>query len=517
MSENLYEILGASENCTQDEIKKCYQKQAMQWHPDRNPSRRQYAEERFKLIGYAYRVLSNPDLRAEYDADLISRQQKAFSFAPGVSDADAAKMFFEQMLDLALELARRGFDAAKIHKTLVSLDCPESIAKAVSEMVAKVGREGPKEDNKAEPVAQYEYAGFWRRAGAVFVDGIVMYIPFSIIYLLLNIDPYSGEWMIASTVIGWVYYASFESGKHQATLGKRAMGIKVADVHGDRISFGRAMARRLGTLVDLITLNIGYLIQPFTKRRQALHDIIAGTVVLRTRKEGEWSGVGILIIYLVVAMVGLSVLGIIAAIAVPQYQYYKTRAQVTGIIQAISQAKKPATKFMIDNGRPPATLSSLGINPPASEGVDHYGIEKDGTLFAKTSSNAGPLRDKHITLTPYVSSDNRIEWACGSPDIEKVYLPPDCQVENLPEGATDIVAFFKIRQEAAQKAEKDRVNEVVSDLEQRFPAFNAKSPVFNPKYVDIVVARQRELIERGLSPSEALRKAGHEVAKEEGL
>jgi curved DNA-binding protein CbpA len=509
MSENLYEILGASENCTQDEIKKCYQKQAMQWHPDRNPSRRQYAEERFKLIGYAYKVLSNPDLRAEYDAYLTSRQQKAFSFAPGVSDADAAKMFFEQMLDLAIELARRGFDAAKIHKTLVSLDCPESIAKAVSEMVAKVGRESPKEDNKAEPVAQHEYAGFWRRAGAVFVDGIVMYIPFSIIYLLPNIDPYSGEWMIASTVIGWVYYASFESGKHQATLGKRAMGIKVADVHGNRISFGRAMVRRLGTLVDLITLNIGYLIQPFTKRRQALHDIIAGAVVLRTRKEGEWSGVGIAVILLAF----VAFFGMIAAIAVPQYQYYTTRAQLAGAIQAISQFKYPVAKFMIDSGRPPATLANLGINLPPSIGID-----KDGTLFATMPSDAaGPLRAKHITLTPYVSSENRIEWACGSPDIEKIYLPTDCQVENLPEGATDIVAFFKIRQEAAQKAEKDRVSEAVSDLEERFPAFNAKSPVFNPKYVDIVVARQRELIEKGLSPSEALRKAGHEVAKEEGL
>ena len=61
-----YKILGVDKNATDDQIKKAYRKLALQYHPDRNPGDKS-AEERFKEIGEAYAVLSDPKKRKQYD------------------------------------------------------------------------------------------------------------------------------------------------------------------------------------------------------------------------------------------------------------------------------------------------------------------------------------------------------------------------------------------------------------------------------------------------------------------
>jgi hypothetical protein len=160
MASTLYEILGVSQSATAEEIKFAYRRQAMKWHPDRNPNNRKEAEDRFKEIGYAYKVLSDPAQRAEYDEYLASqrvpgaaqRQKDETAFGAGMSDADAAKIFFEQMLDLAFELARRGFSESKILKALMALDCPEAIAKAVAQMVVQTANpQGATQAHSAPP------------------------------------------------------------------------------------------------------------------------------------------------------------------------------------------------------------------------------------------------------------------------------------------------------------------------------------------------------------------------------
>ena len=87
--------------------------------------------------------------------------------------------------------------------------------------------------------------------------------------------------LLTGIAAGWLYEALLVSSSYQATLGKMALGIVVTDMQGRRISFLRATGRHFGKIVSGMLLMIGYLIQPFTEKRQTLHDIMAGCLVLR--------------------------------------------------------------------------------------------------------------------------------------------------------------------------------------------------------------------------------------------
>jgi uncharacterized RDD family membrane protein YckC len=87
--------------------------------------------------------------------------------------------------------------------------------------------------------------------------------------------------LLILVVLTWLYFAGLESSAWQATLGKRATRLQVTDRTGRRLSFGRATGRFFAKAISAITLLIGYLVAAFTPRKQALHDLIAGTVVVR--------------------------------------------------------------------------------------------------------------------------------------------------------------------------------------------------------------------------------------------
>ena len=74
-----------------------------------------------------------------------------------------------------------------------------------------------------------------------------------------------------------------ESSSRQATVGKMALGLKVTDLEGRRISFARASGRHFAKYISGMILLIGYIMAGFTERKQALHDMIAGTLVQRTQ------------------------------------------------------------------------------------------------------------------------------------------------------------------------------------------------------------------------------------------
>jgi uncharacterized RDD family membrane protein YckC len=87
-------------------------------------------------------------------------------------------------------------------------------------------------------------------------------------------------WILALISVNWFYYAIFESSPRQATPGKMMMGIFVTDLYGNRITFPRALGRVVSKMLSKACCYLGYLLALFTDRSQALHDFIAGTLVL---------------------------------------------------------------------------------------------------------------------------------------------------------------------------------------------------------------------------------------------
>jgi uncharacterized RDD family membrane protein YckC len=86
---------------------------------------------------------------------------------------------------------------------------------------------------------------------------------------------------LVGIVVWWLYVATSESSSAQSTLGKRALRLRVTDMAGRRISFGRATGRNFAKVLSALTLLVGFVMAAFTSRRQALHDLVAETVVLR--------------------------------------------------------------------------------------------------------------------------------------------------------------------------------------------------------------------------------------------
>ncbi len=145
------------------------------------------------------------------------------------------------------------------------------------------------------------YAGFWLRFVAYIIDGIILgacAVPIILLFGGASIiermasggrpEEFAPEMfgMFALWEIGifggvWIYYALLESSSWQATLGKKALGLYVTDMEGRRISFGRATGRYFAKIISGMTFLIGYIMAGFTARKQALHDLIAGTLVMR--------------------------------------------------------------------------------------------------------------------------------------------------------------------------------------------------------------------------------------------
>lgn len=129
------------------------------------------------------------------------------------------------------------------------------------------------------------YAGFWKRVAAFLIDSLILLIlsiPFAFFSL---IDTLVWVYYIGSITLNWLYFAFFESGGWMATPGKKLLKINVVDLNGSRISFKRATGRYFAKFLSVMILGIGYLMAAFTRRKQALHDIIADTLVASDYKK----------------------------------------------------------------------------------------------------------------------------------------------------------------------------------------------------------------------------------------
>jgi uncharacterized RDD family membrane protein YckC len=159
----------------------------------------------------------------------------------------------------------------------------------------------------AAAAPRVQYAGFWLRLLAYLIDNFIIGVAIVLVLiplvfltglgsLLSHIHPEeelsdAGVFVIvgfvflalaASLVVTWLYHAMMESSEWQATPGKRVLGLVVTDTAGQRVSFWRATGRHFGKIItNMVPAFIGYIMAGFTEKRQALHDMLAGCLVLR--------------------------------------------------------------------------------------------------------------------------------------------------------------------------------------------------------------------------------------------
>jgi uncharacterized RDD family membrane protein YckC len=143
------------------------------------------------------------------------------------------------------------------------------------------------------PVFSAPYAGFWRRAAAYWIDWFVFFsIDVFIAYFRgiplgaqQTIEPAEfAKSLLFGLIVGWLYSATLESSPWQATIGKRAMDIYVTNLTGRRIGFGQASGRFFGKIISAMILFIGFFMIAFTQRKQGLHDLMAGCLVVRRQE-----------------------------------------------------------------------------------------------------------------------------------------------------------------------------------------------------------------------------------------
>jgi len=151
----------------------------------------------------------------------------------------------------------------------------------------------------------FEHGGFWRRVLAYIIDTIILSIIGGIISAAflgsaagLSAMTGGADETAALTgavlgvqgvsfVINWLYFALLESSSMQGTLGKKALGMIVTDLDGQRIGFGRATGRYFAKFVSAMILLIGFMMVGWTQRKQGLHDLIASTLVYKAGSSAE--------------------------------------------------------------------------------------------------------------------------------------------------------------------------------------------------------------------------------------
>ena len=150
------------------------------------------------------------------------------------------------------------------------------------------------------------YGGFWIRFLAHLIDHAILGAVAAPLFLIMALpgivrivheaersqEPPSPELIvtivssvfvyIALAFVGqWLYEALLTSSSWQGTIGKRVLHLKVVDEAGNRISFGRSTGRFFAKILSSMFFCIGFIMIGFTERKTGLHDMLAGTKVMK--------------------------------------------------------------------------------------------------------------------------------------------------------------------------------------------------------------------------------------------
>lgn len=134
-----------------------------------------------------------------------------------------------------------------------------------------------------------EHAGFILRLLAFIIDLVITSILNYILIIIFQLDVtivsegFNPLLLVTSPIslfVNWLYFSLLESHPYyRATIGKLIFKLKVVDHDEKKISFGKASGRFFAKIISALILGIGFFMIAFTKNKQGLHDIAAGTFV----------------------------------------------------------------------------------------------------------------------------------------------------------------------------------------------------------------------------------------------
>jgi uncharacterized RDD family membrane protein YckC/Tfp pilus assembly major pilin PilA len=256
------------------------------------------------------------------------------------------------------------------------------------------------------------YAGFWRRFAAYTIDYVIVLLGTAVLGAAATIAGVGddGARLSLAALIGYfLYCALLESSAWQATLGKRALGLRVTNARGERIGFARAAARFVAKVLSVLTLCLGYLMVLVTPRRQALHDLIAGTLVAHdaTSPRRAW---------IVSAAVCVPVVFVVAGMALPSYRGYTIRAQVSegldlasGYRTAIETAWRNTQGDFVD-----LSSDSLGLGlPQGGRYVESIEVVSGMIVITYGAAADNAVSGSVLAIVPALDSQRALAWACG--------------------------------------------------------------------------------------------------------
>jgi uncharacterized RDD family membrane protein YckC/Tfp pilus assembly major pilin PilA len=267
------------------------------------------------------------------------------------------------------------------------------------------------------------YAGFWRRGAASILDSIVLIVPNTVLTVRLGEDLA----LLVILPVYVLYFALMHASAWQATVGKRAFGIKVTDLHGNRIGIGRAVGRVFGLWLSWILLGIGVLIAAFTARRQALHDMICGTLVVNRAAAPQevtaggdvmpvTAGVWVMIVVIfIIPFFG----GILAAIAIPAYNDYLIRARMAEVINAGIPLRRQVEQAHAEKRA--WSAGAVAIDSKFARGAE---ITPQGHVVVTLADELAP--GGRLRFTP-VDGSGALQWKCSGENVPPKYLPLNCR------------------------------------------------------------------------------------------
>ena len=320
------------------------------------------------------------------------------------------------------------------------------------------------------------HAGFWKRVVAYLIDSIIRLgatLLIVTVLVLLGDPAYThtedgSEELGLAGIVGtflmaalWLFYHPlFEGSRHQATPGKMLLGVQVVDQTGQPLSMAHAFGRHLAGVLSYLSsfaLYFGYWLAGLTARKQALHDLVAGTLVVNAdaaphahltpdpaQRPGR-SSMPVWAVLLIIIAALVPVAAIIAAISIPAYVDYQARSVVFAAYSEASAHRIDIVEHYQRNGRLPMEQGQLPGHWPITVADNQASVYyQSGLLLIRFSTRAPQrLQGEMIGLGFYRKADGQLGIQCGhqaadglmlseadsseATTLEDRLLPADCR------------------------------------------------------------------------------------------